>query len=228
MTTYVLLHGAYQGGWIWQHVAERLEGAGHRVLRPTLDGCAELGGNVRPDITTETHAADVARLLFYEDVTDITLVGTSSGGMVLCRTAELARDRIGRISFVDALALRNGEKVPDFVQRPRSVTTDLTTGPSAEDAATRLYSELEPELRQWTVDRTGKHPVGPLDLPVTLDSFWEQQWDAQVVYCIKSTNPPEAHQRRTAETLNASWHELDTGHYPMLSTPDELTAILLG
>lgn len=227
MTTYVLLHGAYQGGWIWQLVAERLEGAGHRVLRPTLDGCAELGGNARPGITTETHAADVAQMLFYEDVSDVTLVGTSSGGMVLCRVAELARERVGRVSFVDALALQNGEKVGDFVTRPTSITTELTTGPSPEDAATRLYSELDPELRQWTVERTAMHPVGPLDLPVTLDGFWEQSWDAQVVYCIQSTNPPEAHQRRTAETLGASWHELDTGHYPMLSTPDELSALLL-
>lgn len=227
MTTYVLLHGAYQGGWIWQLVADRLEHAGHRVLRPTLDGCAELGGNVRPGITTETHATDVAQMLFYEDVRDATLVGTSSGGMVLCRAAELARERVGRVSFVDALALQNGERIADFVQRPTSITTDLTTGPSAEDAATRLYSELDPELRQWAVDRTAMHPVEAMDRPVVLDSFWEQSWEAQVVYCTQSTNPPEAHQRRTADALQASWHELKTGHYPMLSTPDELSALLL-
>lgn len=71
------------------------------------------------------------------------------------------------------------------------------------------------------------HPVAPMDEPVQLENFWDQKWDAQVVYCRQSTNPPEAHQRRTAETLDASWAELDTGHYPMLSTPDELANLLL-
>lgn len=227
MTTYVLLHGAYQGGWIWQLVGQRLEAAGHRVLRPTLDGCAELGGNLRPGITTETHAADVAQQMFYDDVSEVVLVGTSSGGMVLCKVAELAQERIARVSFVDALALRDGERIGDFVDRPTAMTTDLATGPTAEDANTRLYGDLEPTLRQWAVDRTSMHPVAPMDEPVQLESFWDQKWDAQVVYCRQSTNPPEAHQRRTAETLDASWAELDTGHYPMLSTPDELANLLL-
>jgi hypothetical protein len=47
-----------------------------------------------------------------------------------------------------------------------------------------------------------------------------------VIWCRSAANPGEAHQRRTAEKLNAQWHELDTGHYPMLSMPDELTALL--
>jgi pimeloyl-ACP methyl ester carboxylesterase len=59
-----------------------------------------------------------------------------------------------------------------------------------------------------------------------LQSFWEQPWAATVIYCRRSVNPPESHQRRTAERLRASWHELDAGHYPMLSHPAELTALL--
>ena len=47
-----------------------------------------------------------------------------------------------------------------------------------------------------------------------------------VVWCRRAANPGEAHQRRTADKLSASWHELDTGHYPTLSMPDELTALL--
>jgi hypothetical protein len=61
---------------------------------------------------------------------------------------------------------------------------------------------------------------------VKLESFWMQRWSAKVIWCRRATNPGEAHQRRTAECLNAKWFELDTGHYPMLSMPDELTALL--
>jgi hypothetical protein len=47
-----------------------------------------------------------------------------------------------------------------------------------------------------------------------------------VIWCRRAVNPGEAHQRRAADQLKAKWFELDTGHYPMLSTPDELTALL--
>lgn len=227
MTSYVLVHGAYQGGWIWQPVSERLEQAGHKVYRPTLDGCGERSAALRSGLSTESHGAELAKLLFYEDLTDVTLVGTSSGGMVLCRAAELARERISRLVFVDALALITGESVDDIVDRPGGITTDLATGPSREDAEARLFADLEPDLRQWALDRVTLHPVAALRQPVALDNFWDQAWSAEVIYCRQSANPPEAHQRRTAERLAATWYEIDTGHYPMLSAPGELASLLL-
>ena len=78
MATFVLIHGSYQGGWIWKPVAAWLRALGHEVYAPTLDGCAERAEQVRPDITTESQADEVAQLLFYEDLNDVVLVGTSS------------------------------------------------------------------------------------------------------------------------------------------------------
>src|ERR1700724_2336128 len=149
MATYVLVHGSYQGGWIWQLVADRVRAAGHRVYAPSLDGCAERKSTLRPGITTESQAEEVAQLLFYEDLKDVALVGTSSGGMVVCRVAELMRDRIGRLVFVDALALFNGEKIGDIVTRSTAaaVAGGLTRGPTLEDAATRLFADLDPPRR---------------------------------------------------------------------------------
>jgi pimeloyl-ACP methyl ester carboxylesterase len=96
MATYVPLHGANQGGWIWQHLTPHLRAAGHTVFAPSLDGCAERRHSLRPGIDTESHAAEIADLLFFEDLNDIFPVGTSCGGMVAYRVAELARPRIGR------------------------------------------------------------------------------------------------------------------------------------
>jgi pimeloyl-ACP methyl ester carboxylesterase len=138
MATYVLVHGSFQGGWIWQPVANRLRAAGHQVYAPSLDGCGERKGQMRPGITTETQADEVAQLLFYEDLKDVVLVGTSYGGMVACRAAELMRERIGRLVFVDALTLFDGEKVADILPRTTSVADGVTLRPSPEDAATRL------------------------------------------------------------------------------------------
>ena len=228
MATFVLVHGSYQGGWIWQHVANRMRAAGHQVYAPSLDGCAERKGTVRPGITTETQADEVAQLLFYEDLKDVVLVGTSSGGMVVCRVAELMRDRVGRLALVDALALFGGEKIRDIVTRSTSVMGELTAAPSREDAADRLFADLDPASRAWALERYTPHPIGIYDQPVKLDSFWTQSWKASVIWCRRAPNPGEAHQRRAAERLKATWAELDTGHYPMLSMPEELTRMLIG
>src|SRR5262245_33395565 len=228
MATYVLVHGAYQGGWIWKPVAERLRAVGHRVLAPTLDGCGERHDQVRPGITVATHGQEIAKLLFFEDLDRVMLVGTSSGGMVICKAAELARERIARLFFVDALALMSGERVGDIVKRAApNDTNSITTGPTKADAEKRLFADLDPEMRAWALARYTPHPVAALEAPVELTSFWSQAWPTTVIRCRRAVNPPETHQRRTAERLKGEWHELDTGHYPMLSQPEQLTSLLL-
>ena len=228
MTTFVLIHGAYQGGWIWQPTAALLRAAGHLVYGPSLEGCGERRHSLRAGITTGAHAAEIAELMFYEDLREVVLVGTSTGGMVLCRAAELARERIARLVFVDALALLDGERIGEIVNRtsPR-VTTALAVGPSREDAASRMFAGLDPALRAHALARYTPHPVAAMELPVELKSFWDQSWRATVIRCRRSANPPEAHQRRTAEKLDGQYLELDCGHYPMLSDAEALAPLLM-
>jgi len=126
----------------------------------------------------------------------------------------------------DALALLDGERIRDIVRRSTAVPSGLTAGPSRRDAEARLFADLDPATRAWALERDTPHPIGICEHPVKLASFWGQEWPATVIWCRRAANPGEAHQRRTADKLKATWHELDTGHYPMLSMPDELTALL--
>jgi pimeloyl-ACP methyl ester carboxylesterase len=228
MATYVLVHGSYQGGWIWKPVADRLRAAGHLVYAPSLDGCGDRHHAIRPGITIGTVAQEIAQLLFYEDLRAVVLVGTSSGGMVVAKTAELARERLSRLVFVDALVLLPGERVGDIVtaRGPRE-TTAIAIGPTRADAEQRLFSDLDSQTRAWALARYTLHPIAAAEGPMEPTTFWDQAWPATVIRCRRSANPPEAHQRRTAEKLKAEWHELDTGHYPMLSEPEALTRLLL-
>src|SRR5688572_15230953 len=229
MTDFVLIHGAYQGAWIWKFVAERLRASGHNVIAPTLDGCAERAADLRPGVTTETHGEEIAKLLYFHDLKDAVLVGTSSGGMVMACAAEQARERVARLVFADALALLNGERILDIVKRPTSaIDTPVARGPSREDATGRLFADLEPGLREWAADRVTPHPAAVYTQPAKLERFWNQKWDADVLYCSRAPNPGETHIRRAADKLGGRWHVIDTGHYPMLSTPDALARIILG
>src|SRR5262249_14626027 len=183
MATYVLVHGAYQGGWIWKPVAERLRAAGHVVFAPTLDGCAERRHALRPGITNSTHADEIGQLMFYEDLRDVVLVGTSAGGMVISRAAETTADRIGRLVFLDALALLPGERIADTVKRPARMKTAVATGPAPADAEARIFADLEPGLRAWALARHTLHPIAAMDAPMELKDFWERPWNATVIRC---------------------------------------------
>jgi len=200
--------------------------AGLRLGRVRLAGCIG-GSGLRLLRHLILVAQEIAQFLFFEDLRDVVLAGTSSGGMVIVKAAEQARDRIARLVFVDALALLPGERVDAIVKRPApNRVGDLTTGPTKEDAANRMFKDLEPGLRTWALDRITPHPVAALEAPMVATTFWDQKWNASVIRCTQAANPPETHQRRTAEKLGAPYAEMNTGHYPMLSAPDELTRLL--
>jgi pimeloyl-ACP methyl ester carboxylesterase len=226
MSTFVLIHGAFQGGWIWKPMATKLREAGHLVFAPTLDGCGERACQLRPGITTESQAEEVAGFLWSEDLNDVVLVGASAGGMVMAKVAELARERIDRLVFSDALALMHGECIRDITGSQMSVETELAIGTTRDDRYNRFIQELDEEDAAWAADRSTVHPIGCFLSPVVLDQFWDQSWNASVVWCRQAGKPGEPHQRRCAEALNAKWHELDTGHFPMLTMPDELIRIV--
>lgn len=229
MTKFVLIHGAYQGGWIWNPIATRLRAEGHLVHSPSLDGCGERTTHLRSGITTESQAEEIAQLLYYADLDEVVLVGTSSGGMVVAKVAELMRERVERLVFVDALVLMHGEKIRDIVggPRPSQVSTEVAIGHSQENTLANLRRDLEPEMAAWAADRFGLHPIAAFTQPVILESFWDQRWNVSTIWCRQAENPGELHQRRCADALGARWEELDTGHYPMLSTPDELARLIV-
>jgi pimeloyl-ACP methyl ester carboxylesterase len=229
MTNFVLIHGSYQGGWIWQPVASRLRAAGHTVYAPTMMGCAERRHELRAGIDTTTFVNEVSEQLFFEDLKDTVLVGTSSGGMIVCGVAERMRHRISRIVLVDALALFNGERTRDIVERPPNTgPVPMASGPTRDEAANGLFADLDPETKAWALDRYTPHPTGTSEIQVKLGDFWDMDWDATVIWCRQAPNPGEAHVRRSAARLKAKWHEMDTGHYPMLTMPDELTQLIVG
>ena len=109
MVTILLVHGSFQGGWIWQPTAAALRAVGHLVYAPTMEGCAERVHALRAGITVSRAAEELAELLRYEDLSDVVLAGTSSGGMVAAKTASLAR-----LYDIDALSVMVPWLVPEM------------------------------------------------------------------------------------------------------------------
>ncbi|CAN5308054.1 alpha/beta hydrolase [soil metagenome] len=107
--TFVLVHGAWGGGYAFKDVENRLRADGHEVHRVTLTGQGERAHLYSPDITLSTHVQDVVNTILYEDLHNVVLVGHSYGGMVITGVADQVPDRISRLIYVDALLPENGE-----------------------------------------------------------------------------------------------------------------------
>ena len=232
MATYVLVHGAFQGGWVWKQVATRLRAQGHLVYTPTMDGCAERGHQIRPGITMASHVKELVDFLFFEDLQEVILVGTSASGLTISLVADLARERIRHLVYIEALLPLPGEKFTDLLtpipdSGAKWESTKLAYGPAKEFIEGKMLLDLDPKARAWAAKRFTLYPITATPKVAEPTDFWNKSWSATVINCRNSSNPSDAHQRRTAEKLKANFLELDAGHYPMLSHPEDLTKMLL-
>ena len=107
--TYVIVHGAWGGGWDWKHMARLLTADGHTVYRPTLAGLGEHSNLDSTNIDLDTHIQDVVNVILWEDLHDVVLVGHSYGGMVITGVADRVPGRIKHLIYVDAKLPENGE-----------------------------------------------------------------------------------------------------------------------
>lgn len=109
--TFVIVHGAWGGGWAWKRVDSLLTARGHTVYRPTLTGLGERVHLGSPEVGLGTHVRDVVNTLVYEDLRGVVLVGHSYGGTVITGVADQVPDRISHLVYLDAYLPEHGESV---------------------------------------------------------------------------------------------------------------------
>ncbi|UGT63382.1 alpha/beta hydrolase [Nocardia asteroides] len=115
MATYLLVHGAFHGGWCWQRVTPLLAAAGHRVFAPSLLGLGDRADQLAPDVGLYTQVEELERLIHADDLSDIVLVGHSYAGMVVTALADAVPGRISELVYLDTFVPRDGESVADIM-----------------------------------------------------------------------------------------------------------------
>src|SRR5438132_10901408 len=115
--TFVLVHGAWHGGWCWRRVSDLLERQGHKVFTPTLTGLGERSHLLRAGINISTHVTDVVNLLKWEGLSGVVLCGHSYGGMVVSGVAEQMGDKIASIVFLDAFVPENHDSMAELTSQ---------------------------------------------------------------------------------------------------------------
>ena len=230
MSTFVLLHGAFRGGWSFARLRPRLEDAGHRTHAPSLPGAGEHAAQLGGTLTLADYAASVARYIELEDLHDVILVGHSQGGVVALAASELAHARIAKLVLLDAPVARDGERAIDLVApalahvemptlardvvlTPRPLAASATL--SAEDAA-------------WINARTCPAPVGPSLDPMKLTHPRALALPTTYVFFARTPDTyPCAHGRVRLDAAGVPYRTVDAGHDAPVTHPQLVADLLL-
>ena len=233
MPTFVLVHGAWHGGWCWRDVATRLSAAGHEVFTPTLSGLGERAHLAKWPIDLATHIADIENVIAFEELEDVRLVGHSYGGIVISGVAERIASRIKHLVYLDAIVPVDGKRHIDMVpprpggsfEQVRKAGTDLDALPVG---SMEFLGVTDPEKVAWLKRHLVPHPMGTLLAPSELPQDRAATLPRTFIYCTerqgKSFSPFAL---AAKDDPSWSYRELATAHDAMVTAPAELTELLL-
>jgi len=229
MANFVLVHGAFQGGWVYSRVARLLRDAGHEVYTPTLTGLGERSHLAHHAINLDTHVQDVVSVFLHEDISDAILCGHSYGGMVITGVAGEVGDRIRALCYIDAYAPADGQSLNDI------------TGPETALAVLDMAKQNggmvpPPSSEQFNVNAQDAARVDAMSVSQPLATFVqgvrkgvESSGIRDLSYIFATANGGDWFVSTYVRLQDhPSWkvYTLDCGHNIMLDRPRELASIL--
>lgn len=247
MSTYVLIPGAWLGGWAWERVAEAMRAQGSEVVSVTLPGLGDRMAEASLGMDIEGYVTDVVDQIVGLDLDDVTLVGHSFGGAVAAGVADRIPDRLSTVVYVDSGPMPSGSSYMDLLESPqvefiRRIVDERGDGwlipmPSSEEFGTDFQASLEgideaeldrmraratPQpLGTWTQPLVRRQTAKTAALPKVLIAT---SLSLELVDQLIAGGHPWF-----AELSEPEWsfEELPTGHWPMFSRPEDLARLLL-
>lgn len=217
--TFVLVHGAWHGGWCWQRVARLLEAQGHIVHAPTLTGLCERSHLLSPAINLTTHINDICGEIEWKDLTQVVLCGHSYGGMVITGVAERLASRLRAVVYLDALVPEDGQSAADVSGRP--IVGEFVTPFPAEAFVNQADAA-------WVQAKMTLQPAETLRERLTQTGAVSRIERRTYIRAGLNTSPTFA---RVAARLGAAggWRllEIEAMHDAMLDAPAELASMLV-
>ena len=239
MANFVLVHGAWHGGWCWQRVSALLQQQGHRVHAVTLTGLGERAHLLSPAITLDTHIDDVISAIEVEELHDVVLAVHSYAGMVGTAVADRIGKHLKHLVYVDAVIPKPGES---WSSTQSAATQQQRL--SAAQASTRFsFPPPDPEVfglidadHAWVKRRQTPHPGNTYQAPLSFEVKRVAAIARTFVNCTQpalGTIEPSRLRAKDAKFWDGAWLpnskivEIKTGHDPMISEPAALAKILL-
>lgn len=237
-STFVLLHGAWHGGWCYRDTARVLRETGHTVYTPTLTGLGERAHLNNHAVTLETHIRDVCGVLEAEELYDVILVGHSYGGMVITGVADRMSDRIKSLVYLDAFVPEHGQSLNDCIrlafseENAAAYLSAFRTGAMTGNCGLTLpvpaaAFNVEPEYRAWIDRRCSPQAFATFETQVLLTDRGATIKDRFFILAEGWGPSPFPYYAKQV-TGKTGWRvsRLPCGHDVMVDMPVELATLL--
>jgi len=231
MATFVLVHGAWHGGWCWKRVRRQLEAAGQAVFTPTLTGVGERSHLLSPDVNLDTHIADIVNVIRWEELTDVVLCGHSYAGCVIGGVVDRIPERIGALVYLDAFVPDNGQSLHDTLPpEQRGMQEDLTRQVGDGWKVPPIPAEafnVNPADRAWVNSQCTVQPLATFQQKISLSGRGDAAKPTTFILATGFANSPFRQFYDSARARGWATIAIDCGHDVMLDRPEELTGALL-
>lgn len=228
---FILVPGAWLGGWCWRRVVPVLEAQGHTVLTPTLTGLGERSHLISPDVDLETHIHDVVNVLTWEDLEEVVLVGHSYAGFVVAGVTDWVPERVAKLVFLDTSIPADGESFFDLWSPEGRLAVEAaaaehggwpTPDDRGEDAADISHEDME-----WVRSKATPHPLGTLAQPLSLNNPAAASIPRGYLCCQAGREQFGAYLQPYRGDRAWKFVDIDSGHWPMISAPEDLARALM-
>lgn len=231
--TFVLVHGAWYGGWCWEKVAQGLRAQGHIVSTPTCPGLGEQAHLLSKDISLTTFITSVTKHIVYQNLNDVILVGSGFGGVVISGVADRIPSQLRNLVYVDAMVLESGMSV--FEGQPAAVTKKRLEQVAAQGKGMAIpvppagssYRGVDRKTLAWLLPRLTPQPVGTYQEKLVLNNALGNGVPRTYVDCTASPFEPLVEVKKSLKRQGGwNWVELPTHHDPMITEPQMLGEFL--
>ena len=230
---FVLVHGAWHGGWCWRRVAKVLRAAGHVVFTPTLTGLGERAHLLRPGLTIEDFATDVANVIENEELQQVILVGHSFAGGPISRVADRRPEALKHLIFLDAVLLEDGQNAfskfePVIVAQRIKLAQETSQGLSIPPPSPAAFGVIEAEDDAWLKRRLTPQPLNCYQEPIRLNHPLGHGVQKTYIACTDPPYEPLVPTHHWARRQKG-WQYLEfaSGHDAMVTRPEALAEMLL-
>jgi len=230
MATFVLVHGAWHGSWCWKRVRKALQAEGQEVFTPTLTGVGERSHLRAPQVNLDTHIDDIVNLIRWEELSDVVLCGHSYGGCVVSGVADRIPDRIGKLVYLDAFVLHDGESLhstlpPDQRNQQVELTRHHGEGWKVPPIPAEVFGVNANDL-DWVNRQCTVQPLATFQQAIMLKG-WAAAIPTTFILANGWNGSPFPLFNERAKAKGWKTLSIPCGHDVMLDRPEELTRTLL-
>ena len=229
---FLLIHGAWHGGWVWNEISEILNYQGYSVSTPTLTGLGEKKHLLSSKITIDTFIEDVVNHIIFENLNNIILVGHSFAGTVISGVADKLKDRIQKLIYFDAVILKDGQTPFDIapkelVKERIELAKRFGNGISIPAPSADAFGVFDVKKSLLLEEKLTPHPLSTFQSKLKIKNELGNGIPLFYIFCNDPVYKSLESSREVVRKMKWPIFELNAGHDAMLTHPKETLNLLM-